>query len=141
MVLSLKNRKLVTKKGRGDLVQTLLDRIKVCLMNGYTTSQLIRTTSYISKLPNFQFGYFKIQHKDKGLQGIRSLSISSQEPTRHENGNSFVTQQHILMIDTPFPLDPSFWKLYKQKYETKHHKNCFAQPTSALNFPFPLKLK
>jgi len=123
------------------LVQTLLDRIKVCLLNGYTTSQLIRITSYISKLPNFQFCYFKIQHKDKGLQGIKSLLISSQEPTRHENDNSFVTQQHILLIDTPFPFNPSFWKLYKEKYETRHHNGCFAKPTSAINLPFSLKLK
>ncbi len=37
----------VTKKGRGDLLQTPLLRIKVYLLNGYTSNRLIRTIIHL----------------------------------------------------------------------------------------------
>jgi hypothetical protein len=78
---------LSPKMGRGDLVQTLHNIIKVCQLNGYTTNINLQVVK-LSIL------YFKIQHKEIGFQGIISLLICSQEPTGHECGSSFVIQQH-----------------------------------------------
>jgi len=124
-ILSQWHSRCVTKKkGRGDFIQTLPNRIKVCQLNGYTTNQLIEQHAYMFKLLSFQFCYFKIQHRDKGLQGIISFLITFQKPIKHECDGSFVKTPTLWLTKSPFPSYPFIWKLNRKECGTRHCNIC-----------------
>jgi hypothetical protein len=66
-----------------------------------SNNKTIIITHLIIKLSILLF--LKCKTKTQGLQGIRSLMISFQEPSGHECGSSFTTTKTQFLIDTPFP--------------------------------------
>jgi hypothetical protein len=106
------------KKGRGDLFQTPFDRIKVCLLNGYTPNQLIRASIHLQVV---KLSILLLQNTTQRQRTPRDqiTLISSQEPTKHECGSSFVTQQQSDWL-TPISIRSLPLEVVQRKYETRH---------------------